>query len=310
MIRFQSTYRYASVLLGIVCPALAVAAEGPQRVKLTTADGVEIVARYEVGPKGRKSPTVLILNGIGENRRPAVCDAIAAELKRQGCATLCFDFRGFGASTIVNEQFWDDATNRKLVRGYRANAASERITFADFKPGYSRRMVNDVAAARAFLDRRNDASECNSGHLLVLGLREGASIGAMWVTTEWSRYRETGGFNARLAANPEGRDILGCIWIDPVTAYDRQHVPLLECIKRASNKHTTFVATLHATDNDSLIKLSRQCSEALNKKTSRVFVSKPMERGQNTSIVDNGSLVSVGKRLIFDFVLGLDAGAR
>jgi pimeloyl-ACP methyl ester carboxylesterase len=283
------------LLLGLTLlvgsPTATRAAE-QQRVELTTADGVELVARYHPGPQGNKSPAVLILDGIGENRRPKVCDALAAELHKQGCATLCFDFRGHGASTAVSDQFWDDPTNRKLVLGFKGNAGPEQIAFSDFKPGYFRTLVNDVAAVRAFLDRRNDAGECNAGHLIVIGLREGASLGTMWVETEWSRYRVTGGFNARLAPNPDGRDILGCIWIDPALEYDRQRVPMLDGIKRAATKRTAYVGLIHAADNGPLTKLAKQSAEALNKGTSHLFQATTIEVDRGARVIDHTTLVS------------------
>ena len=292
MTRTPTASLVAGLSLALVTHLAAGAAEKPQRVELATADGVELVARYSPGPQGTKSPTVIVLDGVGENRRPKACDAIAAELHKLGCATLCFDFRGHGGSTIVTPAFWDDPTNRKLVRGYKAKGSPEQITFGDFKPGYFRTLVNDIATARAFLDRRNDAGECNSGHLMVVGLREGASIGAMWVATEWSRYRVTGGFNTRLAASPEGRDILACVWVEPETEYDRQRVPLLDCVKRAAGKRTTHVELIHAKADEALAKLADQCANALNAKKSAPFHATVVDVGWNGNVTDQDYLAT------------------
>jgi pimeloyl-ACP methyl ester carboxylesterase len=276
--------------VGVSAPGTAQPAGSAQRVELTTADGVELVARYHPGPRGTKSPTAIVLDGIGENRRPKVCDAIASELQKQGCATICFDFRGHGESTAVGTQFWDDPTNRKLVRGFKGTAGPERIDFADFRPGYFRTLVNDVAAVRAFLERRNDAGECNTGNLMVVGLREGASLGALWVASEWSRYRVTGGFNARLAPSPEGRDILGCIWIQPELNYDRQRIPLLDCVKRAATKRTAFVSLFHADGDGPLTRFAQQCAAALNKGNSRLFQAAALETARGEDVQDHAGL--------------------
>ena len=282
----------AGLILGLTAPMGSWAAEAPQRVELETADGVELVARYLPGPLNNKSPTVLIIDGLGDNRRPDTCDAIAAELHREGCATLCFDFRGHGASKSVTESFWDFPTNRRFVRGYKSNSASEQISFNDFKTGYLRMLVNDIAVARAFLERRNDAGECNSGHLLVVGLREGATIGAMWVASEWNRYRMTGGLNTRLSGSSEGRDILGCVWVEPELDLDRQKVPLTDWVKRAVNKRTTYVGLIHSTDDASLTKVARLWADTLNKKGGRMFQVTAIDITKGDSVTDHMSLVS------------------
>ncbi len=256
-----------AVLLALVCGPFAAAESDSRRVAIRTADGVELSGRYTNGPRGGKSPAVLIIDGTGDDRRPEMCDAIATELNKLGCATLCFDFRGHGASTVVTEDFWDDPTNRRYVRGYSSRQPPEEIDWEDFRSGYKRVFVNDVSAARAFLDRRNDAAECNTGHLMVVGLREGASIGAMWVATEWNRHRVTGGLNLRLAPTPEGRDIRGCVWIEPATSLDRQSVPLLDCVKRAAAKGTTYVGLIRAEPDTAQKKLADQWQQALNRKS-------------------------------------------
>jgi pimeloyl-ACP methyl ester carboxylesterase len=289
------TYRIVQLIaIAGCCIPFAVsvrAADKSQRVELTTSDGVELSGEYQTGRLGNKSPAVLILDGIGENRRPKLCEAIAAELQKQGCATLRFDFRGHGESRSVNETFWNVATNRRLVRGYRSSNAPDRIEFDDFKRGYLRTLVNDVAAARAFLDRRNDAGECNTSQLLVIGLREGASIGAMWVATEWNRYRVTGGYYARLAPNPEGRDVLGCVWIEPELELDRQKVPMLDSLKRAVVKRSTYIGLVHASDDAPLDKLSNQCADSINRKNGRLFQAISLDVRENGNATDHASLV-------------------
>ncbi|QEL17748.1 alpha/beta hydrolase [Limnoglobus roseus] len=254
----------AAVLVLLTVGANASAADA-RRVAIRTADGVELVGRYQPGPLGNKSPGVLILDGIGDGRRPKTCDAVAAALHKQGCATLCFDFRGHGASTVVTEDFWDDPTNRRLVRGYTGKTVPEEVDWQDFRPGYRRALVNDVAAARAFLDRRNDTGECNSGQLFVVGFGEGASVGALWAATEWSRHRVTGGLVTRLAPTPEGRDVRGCVWVEPATALDRRPVPLLDCLKRATAKGGTYVGLIRADQDEAQEKLADQL-QALNRK--------------------------------------------
>ncbi len=298
MSRTTLRWLFAGVALATFFSLPATAAERAQRIELVTHDGVELVGHYHAGTKGTKSPAVLILDGIGDNRRPDMCEAIADRLHADGCATLTFDFRGNGASTAIREEFWDDQTNRKLVRGYRTKDAPTEIKFEDFKPGYYRTLVNDVATMRSFLDRRNDASECNTGNIIVIGLREGAVIGSMWLATEWNRYRIAGGFSPRLVANPEGRDVSGCIWIDPPSVIDRQSISLVDYIKRATAKRSTFVAWMHPQSDERQTRLAGQCNVQINRKSSKIFHPSPVKVERGKQLVDLQNLPGLVEKFV------------
>jgi dienelactone hydrolase len=256
----------AVVLALTACPTRTAArgADEPQSATLTTGDGVKLSARYYPGNKGAKAPAVIVLDDLGGDAQPTVCDDLARQLAKEGCTVLCFDFRGCGRSRNVEPEFWDVTSNRQFVRGYKADEPPETIAFADFKTGYLPTLVNDVAAARVYLERRNDGRECNIAQTYLIGFGRGATIGQLWLAAEWARYRVSGAQN-KLAANPEGRDVAGCVWVGPRFALDSA-VPMFDLLKRSEAKKSTLVGLIHGSDDTEGARFAKQCRDAFNAK--------------------------------------------
>jgi len=217
----------------LLSPAAAQAQEKPKDVQFFTADGVEISGTFY--PSGKaKARTVLMLHDFGEHSRKAKWVELAKTLQNEGYAVLTFDFRGHGESTKVkpgvpnNPQmpgnaipgFWDKQENATGFKNYDPRSGKPRpteIEWKQFKTDYHRILVNDIAAAKAFLDQANDNGECNSGDLVLLGAREGATLGAVWLNSEWHRFKylpPQQGFQGALdLQNPEGQAVVACIWL-------------------------------------------------------------------------------------------------
>ncbi|HEY1189203.1 MAG TPA: hypothetical protein VGE74_16240 [Gemmata sp.] len=265
---------------------------------LTTGDGAKLGARFfPSAQQGGKSPAVIVLDDLGDDARPAICDDIAGQLAKEGCAVLCLDFRGQGRSRKVEPEFWDDPNNQKLVKGYKADDSPEEIRFADFKPGYLPTLVNDVAAARAHLERRNDARECNISQIYIIGYGRGAAIGQLWLASEWSRYRVTG-FQAKLASRPDGRDVAGCVWVGPKMALDARTVPMLDLMKRAEAKRSTFLGLLYDAKDGDGERLARQCEETFNLKGKAPLVATRAVPHETKSLGGRGEVPAQVVKLI------------
>jgi len=75
--------------------------------------------------------------------------------------------------------------------------------------------VNDIAAAKAYLDRQNDQKELNSSSIVLIGAGEGATLGAMWAANECRRRKDKSMFlgAAPMLGDPESRDIAACVWL-------------------------------------------------------------------------------------------------
>lgn len=157
-----------------------------ERVRFTTADGFEIIGTYFQGKQ--RGATVMILHGLSENSRMKNYVNLAEELQKRGFCVLTFDFRGHGHSTEVDKDlFWSIPVNRQRVKPIRGREGT--IEKEQFLSNYWPVLVNDIASAKAYLDRKNDVGACNTGSLVVIGAEGGATLGAIWQHSEWHRYK-------------------------------------------------------------------------------------------------------------------------
>lgn len=209
------------LLLWVSLP-LARAGEKSTQVKFHTKDGVQLQGTFYPSPKGRDEPTVLLLHKIGGNSHQDGWDKLAETLQDKGYSVLSFDFRGHGKSTAIDNKFWAYPWNKNL-KNYNPLKPKDTISFKDFPPVYYPYLVNDVAAARMFLDDRNEAEECNSHALILIGAEDGATLGLLWMSSEWFRHPATL-IEAAVAGYPplvrsldpdvEGKDQLCAIWLN------------------------------------------------------------------------------------------------
>ncbi len=178
-------------------------------VKFDTADGVELRGTFYPAAKA-KAPAVLMLHRFGGNR-PG-WEKLAEELQSK-----TFDFRGHGESTKVSPDFWKHQSNTSYIKGAKTDRKTIRV--GDFRKDYLPVLVNDIVAAKRFLDKQNDAGLCNSSNLIVIGAEEGAALGCLWIREEWDRLPQIRGPLNRIIYDPQGKpfgeDIAAAIWISP-----------------------------------------------------------------------------------------------
>jgi hypothetical protein len=97
------------------------------------------------------------------------------------------------------------------------------LTVKDIGPGYFPVFVNDLTAARAHLDQKNDNGVLNTSSIYLIGVGDAATIGLLWIAQEWERPAIAPMFNggrvysvtpSKVTVNPAaGPDIAGAIWI-------------------------------------------------------------------------------------------------
>jgi predicted esterase len=223
--------RPLALMLGLALLAMsqsgARAADKFSKVSFDTVDGVTIQGTFYSSPKGKDEPTVLLLHRIGSDSHKDGWDELAKALNDKGYSVLSFDFRGHGASTTVDPaKFWDGRLypwNAKASRSgpMEKGKLKESISREGFVPSYYPYLVNDIAAAKLFLDDRNDASDCNSRALILIGAEDGAALGALWMHSEWYRFpvdRFLPTFRgpavpAAIGKEPEGKGQFCAIWL-------------------------------------------------------------------------------------------------
>jgi pimeloyl-ACP methyl ester carboxylesterase len=181
-------------------------------VKFDTDDGVTIQGTFYPGKKGGDAPCVLLLHELRGSSQQKGWDEVARKFQAKGFAVLKFDFRGHGKSTTVDpKKFWLLVPNQKLLTGRTLRKPPEKIAVKDMRPDYLPNLINDIAAAKAFLDDKNDQNECNSANLILVGAQEGATLGALWLKSEWYRHRVTGA--GSIDDRPEAKDVACAVWL-------------------------------------------------------------------------------------------------
>jgi pimeloyl-ACP methyl ester carboxylesterase len=186
-----------------------------ERVKFETFDEVEIHGTFYGSAKGPKGPCAIMLHPVGGNTQLEGWDDLAKKLNTAGFSVLTFDFRGHGDSINVGQRFWLHPYN-KTLKSYRPGKLREQINYKDFtNANHFGMLVNDIVAAKRYLDKRNDSGDCNSANTVVIGAESGATLGALWIRTEWSRRRLQTGFPVVTPTRPhlEGEDIAGAVWL-------------------------------------------------------------------------------------------------
>jgi pimeloyl-ACP methyl ester carboxylesterase len=200
-------------------PARGPAQEGKaESVVIKTVDGVELHGKFY--PTGKTNlPTVLMLHALGKDSRSADWQGLAEALNKKGYAVLTFDFRGHGNSTKVDPKaFWGNTLNSQAVRGFNPAKLKDIIDYKDFKSnaGYTPYLINDVAAAKMFLDRKNNAGACNTHSLVLVGAESGAALGATWLRSEWLRYGIQNSATGPIAnKDAEGKNVIAAVWLSP-----------------------------------------------------------------------------------------------
>src|SRR5262249_36222183 len=144
-------------------------------VRITTVDGVTLHGMFF--PCTRKdAPTIIFLHKIGDKGMQKSYFGMAESLQKN-YSSLVFDFRGHGKSKDINAaEFWKHPFNGQNIRG--AKASSTSIEHTQFSAKYLPALVNDIAAVKAFLDRKNDLRECNTSSTILIGAESGATLGS------------------------------------------------------------------------------------------------------------------------------------
>ena len=188
----------------------------PERVRFDSYDQVELHGTYYAGDAGNKSPCALILHTPGGNSQEEGWANLAKELQKKHFAVLLFDFRGHGESTSVGMSFWTLDPNNRYLKSFKPGKLKEQISYKDFRTELNwLSLLNDIEAAKRFLDRRNDNGECNSGNVIVIGAESSAALGALWIANEWQRPRVSTVFPPVPASRNQlqGQDIACAVWL-------------------------------------------------------------------------------------------------
>jgi hypothetical protein len=226
-------------------------------------------------PNPKRDAVVMLLHTFdiqkGGSSQQEGWTALARKLSADGYHVLSFDFRGFGDSKTVTDRFWDPKYqhNTQLIQGGAIAAAkkAELIDHRKFTVAYLPYLLNDIAAAKAYLDRRNDAGQVNSGNVILIGAGEGAALGALWLKNECRRRRDTNvppGIIPTLASQSEINDIAGAVWLSIHPTFSQKvSTSVKGAIVEAGKNHKVPMAFVYGKNDSKAASLAQQYVQAI-----------------------------------------------
>ena len=221
----------------LTAPRPAAAQDDPnvKPIAFRTYDGVTIQGTLQKSAKGGSSPVVMLMHGSADDPTKGDFPGLAKTLAEKGFNVLRFDFRGYGQSTLIASKFWDDPINAaympRLARARQPKAKLEAADFKTYRNGaYYPRLTSDVMAARVALDQLNDGGEVNTSSVYLIGSKDAATLGLLYLAAEWSRPQKLppGLLNQLPLLLPRNRqnllgpgdacagwDVAGAVWLSP-----------------------------------------------------------------------------------------------
>jgi pimeloyl-ACP methyl ester carboxylesterase len=243
-------------------------------VSFPTVDGVTLRGTFYPSGNGRNAPCVLLLHELGATSQLPEWENLAGTLQQAGFAVLSFDFRGHGQSTAINPKpFWGQPFNKYATRVTNAKKMKQlqTIHWKDFYKTYYPALANDIAAARTFLDQRALFGECSAGNLTLIGAREGATLGALWLNAECHRHRVTSpavrpGLQLVLDPVPQGKDVAAVVWVSIEPQLGTAKTSISGMLDVPVRRCGVAVAFVHAAGDAQATNIVAQCKALLKQK--------------------------------------------
>jgi serine/threonine protein kinase/pimeloyl-ACP methyl ester carboxylesterase len=200
-------------------PALDKRPRGQQEiVHFHTVDHMELAGTLYHGWKSKQGMTVLMLHDLGRDRSSPGWKHLAEALQAEGHTVLTFDFRGHGDSKKVSANFWNYSVNKYLpIHETELPAAKQpaMLKSSDLPREYLPWLIEDIAAARTYLDVRHDEPDgpINTFNLIVIGADQAAALGSLWMGTEGVRYNGADVSGKTVLKPSEKLSILQTVWL-------------------------------------------------------------------------------------------------
>src|SRR5262249_46257784 len=102
------------------------------------------------------------------------------------------------------------------LKNAKSTRAGGKISYKDFSQlDHYKMLVNDIAAAKHFLDTKNDSGECKSANTIIIRAEQGAALGTPWILHAFNSQRTTPGVLGMQVPTRqiEGEDVACAIWL-------------------------------------------------------------------------------------------------
>ena len=199
-------------------------------VGVGTSDGLTLNGYWFQGTGIEKQrPDAVIMYPAPGSKINEAWISLAKALSEKNFSVLLFDWRGCGLNAPDaagprifedKDKFWKEPYNGKLLMSrkttleekgldwkYLFNASDARGRYRDFM------LMNDLLAARFYLDKQSDAGKCNTNRVWLVSEKDGAHVGMGFIAAEFQRnsifdpkkniFDQTSGFK------PAGKDYAG-----------------------------------------------------------------------------------------------------
>jgi pimeloyl-ACP methyl ester carboxylesterase len=275
-----------------------------EKVHFSTVDHMHLGGTLYHGWKSKRGLTVLMLHDLGSNRSSPGWKRLAETLQAEGHTVLTFDFRGHGDSRKVSASFWRYPVN-KYLNSYKLNTIAELqptvLRLDDFPSEYRPWLIEDIAAARTYLDRLHDdpASSVNTFNLVVLGAGQAAALGSLWLATEGLRYNGSNVGNKIQLRWEEKRSVLQAVWIGMADPLKLRPFGIHSWLEGAHAKPVVPIAFIYGEEDIDTYTL---LSEPIRKKFGVPFViSGVRQSGQGLLDTDTQAATRIQKYLVKTF---------
>lgn len=162
----------------------------PRPVTLPTKDGMELSGFYFGSNKEKGAIPVMLVHDWEGQKAPY--GALCLMLQKAGCAVLAFDYRGHGGS----RKFTDRAGKEHELDPKTMN----KRQIADI-------VRFDLESAKAFLKEENNEEKLNLNALVVIGVREGSVLAAVWAQRDWNF--------PSVGSRKQGQDVKALVLVSP-----------------------------------------------------------------------------------------------
>jgi hypothetical protein len=154
--------------------------------------------------------------------------SLAQDLSKKNFSVLLFDWRGAGknapetaGSRIIEdkEKFWADPYNKQILYSSRNQIEDKGLDYQRIvvrtQGTYRYRdfMLNDLVAARYFLDKQNDNGKCNTNRVWIVTEKDGGPLALSFIASEFLRNSmyetKNNVFDAGRQFKASGKDYVG-----------------------------------------------------------------------------------------------------
>jgi len=172
-------------------------------VGFATSDGLSLNGYWFQGNNiDKQRPDAVMMFPAPGNKVNDAWLGLAKALSEKNFSVLVFDWRGCGmnaadtagARIFENKtEFWTELYNRQLLTPVKKTVEDKGLDYkiisgrGDTLYRYRDFMLNDLMAARYYLDRQNDNQKCNTNRVWMVTEKDGGQLGLSFIVSEFSR---------------------------------------------------------------------------------------------------------------------------